>query len=31
MGMVMQLDAGDAAKFWPIYKEFEGEYTRFRR
>ena len=24
MGMVMQLDAGDAAKFWPIYKEFES-------
>jgi hypothetical protein len=29
MGMVMQLDAGDAAKFWPIYKDFEGEYRDF--
>jgi hypothetical protein len=27
MAMVMQLDAGDAAKFWPIYKEFETEYS----
>jgi hypothetical protein len=26
--MVMQLDADHAAKFWPIYKEFEGEYTK---
>jgi hypothetical protein len=29
MGMVMQLDTGDATKFWPIYKEFEAEYTDF--
>ncbi len=29
MGMVMQLDASDATKFWPIYKEFEGEYSDF--
>jgi hypothetical protein len=25
MGEVMQLDADESAKFWPIYKEFEGE------
>jgi hypothetical protein len=30
VGQVMQLDAGDAAKFWPVYKEFEDEYTEFR-
>jgi len=29
MGLVMQLDAGDSAKFWPVYKEFEAEYTEF--
>jgi hypothetical protein len=29
VGLVMQLDAGEAAKFWPIYKEFEAEYTDF--
>ena len=29
MGLVMQLDAGDSAKFWPVYKEFETEYTEF--
>lgn len=29
MGMVMQLDSGDATKFWPIYKEFESEYSTF--
>ncbi len=29
MGLVMQLDAGDSAKFWPVYKEFEAEYTLF--
>jgi hypothetical protein len=26
VGAVMQLDATEAAKFWPIYKEFEKEY-----
>jgi hypothetical protein len=29
VGLVMQLDAEDAAKFWPIYKDFEAEYTEF--
>jgi dsDNA-binding SOS-regulon protein len=28
MGEVMQLDAEDASKFWPIYKEYEAELTR---
>jgi hypothetical protein len=28
MGQVMRLDAGDAEKFWPIYKEFETELTK---
>ena len=27
MGDIMQLDADDAAKFWPIYKDFEGELS----
>ncbi|HTS65822.1 MAG TPA: hypothetical protein VMH28_27560 [Candidatus Acidoferrales bacterium] len=27
IGDVMQFDADDAAKFWPIYKEFETEYN----
>ena len=27
MGEVMQLDASQATKFWPIYKEFETEYA----
>lgn len=27
MALVMQLDADQAAKFWPIYKEFEGELS----
>jgi hypothetical protein len=27
-GAVMQLDASEAAKFWPIYKDFEGELTQ---
>jgi hypothetical protein len=27
MGEVMQLDAGQAATFWPIYKEFESELS----
>ena len=27
MGEVMQLDADQATKFWPIYKSFEGELT----
>jgi hypothetical protein len=26
MGEVMRLNAGEAAKFWPIYKNFENEY-----
>jgi len=29
MGAIMQLDTADAAKFWPIYMEFEAEYTEF--
>jgi hypothetical protein len=27
VGEVMQLDAGQAAAFWPIYKKFETDYT----
>ena len=27
MGEVMQLDTDQAAKFWPIYKEFEAGYS----
>jgi len=27
MGAVMQLDADQAAAFWPIYKQFETDYT----
>ena len=27
MGAVMQLDAGDAAKFWPLYEEYDAELT----
>src|SRR5215467_2448640 len=27
MGEVMRLNASDAAKFWPVYKEFEAEYA----
>ena len=26
VGEVMQLDAAESAKFWPVYKEFESEY-----
>ena len=29
VGEVMQLRARDAAKFWPIYAEFEAEYKKF--
>jgi hypothetical protein len=29
VGLVLRLDAEDAAKFWPIYTEFEAEYTEF--
>ncbi len=29
VSLVMQLDAEDAAKFWPVYKEFEAEYLEF--
>ncbi|HVN19132.1 MAG TPA: hypothetical protein VMU05_10180 [Dongiaceae bacterium] len=28
LGSVMQLDADDAAKFWPIYKEYEAELDK---
>jgi hypothetical protein len=28
MGAVMQLSAGDAAKFWPIYSEYDVELTK---
>ena len=28
LGQVMQLDADDAAKFWPIYKEYDAEIAR---
>jgi hypothetical protein len=28
LGQVMLLDADDAAKFWPIYKEYDAEIAR---
>ena len=28
MGAVMQLDVDEAAKFWPIYSEYNGELTK---
>lgn len=28
MGAVMQLSSGDAAKFWPIYAEYDAELTK---
>src|SRR5436309_12722440 len=28
MGQVMQFDADDVAKFWPIYKEYDAELAR---
>ena len=28
MGAVMQLDADDAAKFWPIYKDYQAELDK---
>jgi hypothetical protein len=28
MGVVMQLDVGDAAKFWPIYSDYNEELTK---
>jgi hypothetical protein len=28
MGSVMQLDSDEATKFWPVYKQFEGELTK---
>jgi hypothetical protein len=28
MGSVMQLSAADAAKFWPIYSEYDNELTK---
>jgi hypothetical protein len=27
MGEAMELDANEAAKFWPVYKDFETEFT----
>ena len=27
LGEVLELDASQAAKFWPIYREFENEYS----
>lgn len=27
MGAVMQLDVSEAAKFWPLYEEYDGELT----
>src|SRR5690349_18204125 len=27
MGQIMQLDADESAKFWPIYKSYEAELT----
>jgi hypothetical protein len=29
MGLVMNLDSDDSAKFWPIYQEFEAELMHF--
>jgi hypothetical protein len=29
VGQAMQLDVQNAAKFWPIYTEFEAEYKQF--
>jgi len=29
VSLVMQLDADEAAKFWPVYKEFEAESIEF--
>ena len=31
LGAVMQLSASDAAKFWPIYNEYDSELTRLNR
>lgn len=31
MGAVMQLSAGDAAKFWPIYNEYDSELTKLNK
>jgi|SRR5215469_5207266 len=28
VGQVMQLDSGDAAKFWPVYKDFEADQAK---
>ena len=28
MGAVMQLDPDDAAKFWPIYRDYDAELTK---
>ena len=27
MGDAMELDTGEAAKFWPVYKDFEAEFS----
>ena len=29
MGVVMDLDANESAKFWPIYKDYEAELSMF--
>lgn len=29
VGAVMQLDTEEAAAFWPIFRDFEAEYTKF--
>jgi hypothetical protein len=31
MGAVMQLDVDQAAKFWPIYSEYDAELTKLNR
>ena len=31
MGAVMQLSADDAAKFWPIYSEYDAELTKLNK
>jgi len=30
-GAVMQLSAGDAAKFWPVYNEYDAELTKLNK
>ena len=31
MGALMQLSAADAAKFWPIYSDYEGELSKLNQ